>query len=181
MKNVKIINYMKRSSWVFSCSIAPFGNSQHFLYENQIKPVGRKSVEPLENNYHTITFNYFHCLTSRENFVLNPKKSYSDLIGELFDESLVARNLEKMFDVDNLGSSLNEDKTFSDYDKAKMKEFENSIHYKNNVYYVDLPWHENRIKTVPSNYPVALRILEKTNNHIESKKPSWLLSLKSPV
>ena len=75
-----------------------------------------------------------------------------------------------MFDVDNLGSSLNEDKSVSDYDKAKIKEFENSIYNKNNAYYVDLPWHENKTKKVPSNYPVALKILEKTNNHIESKK-----------
>ena len=41
------------------------------------------------------------------NFVLNPKKNYSDTIGELFDECLIERNLEKMFAVDNLGSSLN--------------------------------------------------------------------------
>ena len=82
MKNVKVINYMKRSAWVFHCSIAPFENSQRFLYENQIKPVGRKSVEPPENNYHTITSNYSLCPTSRENFLLNPQKSYSDPIGE---------------------------------------------------------------------------------------------------
>ena len=65
MKNVKIMNYMKKSAWMFPCSIAPFENSQRFLHENQIKPVGRKSVEPPENNYHTITSNYSHCPTSR--------------------------------------------------------------------------------------------------------------------
>ena len=79
MKNVKIINYMIRFAWIFPCSIDPFENS----HENQIKPLGRKSVEPPENNYHTITSNYSHCPTSRENFVLKPKKSYSDPIGEL--------------------------------------------------------------------------------------------------
>ena len=113
MKNVKIINYIKRSAWMFPCSIAPSGNSQRFLRENQIKPAGRKSVEALENNYHTITSSYSHCPTSRENFVLNPKKSYSDPIGELFHESLVERNLEKMY-VNNLGSFLNEHKSVSD-------------------------------------------------------------------
>ena len=86
---------MKRSAWMFPCSIVvfPFENNQRFLHENQIKPVGRKSVGALENNY-TITSNYSPCPTSRENFVLNPQKSYSDPIGE-FDESLVERNLEK--------------------------------------------------------------------------------------
>ena len=79
----------------------------------------------------------------------------------MFDESLGERNFEKIFDVDDLGSSLNEDKSISDYDKAKRKEFENSFHNKSNVYYVDLPWHENKIKTAPSNYPEVLKILEK--------------------
>ena len=79
-------------------------------------------------------------------FRIDPKKSYSDPIGEMFDESLVERNLKKMFDVDSLGSSLNEDKSVSDYDKTKIKEFENSIHYWKNAYDVDLPWHESKIK-----------------------------------
>ena len=74
---------------------------------------------------------------------------------------LVEKSLEKMFHVDSLGSSLNEDKSVSDYDKAKIKEFENSIHYRNNAYYVDLPWHNDKLKTVPSNYPVALKVLKK--------------------
>ena len=59
-KNVKIINYMKRSAGMFPSSLAHFENCQRFLHENQIKPVGRKSVEALENNYHTITSNYSH-------------------------------------------------------------------------------------------------------------------------
>ena len=71
---------------------------------------------------------------SRVNFVLNLKKSYSDPIGELFDESLAERNLEKMFDTDYLGSSFYDNSSVSDYDKAKIKEFENSIHNRKNVY-----------------------------------------------
>ena len=131
MINVKIINCMKGSA---PGGIAPFGNSQHFIHKNQIKPVGSKRVEPLEKNFYTITSNYSHCLISRVNFVLNPKKCYSDPMGELFDDSLVERNLEKMFNVHSLEASLNEDKSVSDHDKAKIKEFENSIHYTNNAY-----------------------------------------------
>ena len=54
---------MKRSAWMFPCSIGPFENSYRLLHENQIKPVGRDSVDPPENNHHTITSNY--CLMSR--------------------------------------------------------------------------------------------------------------------
>ena len=69
MKYVKIINYIKMSSWMFPSGIAPFQNSKHFHNGNQIKPVRRKSVEPPKNNYHTITFNYSHCPTSHVNIV----------------------------------------------------------------------------------------------------------------
>ena len=62
---------------------------------------------------------------------MNHQKSYSGPIGELFDECLVERNLEIIFNVDNLGFFLNEDKSVSDYDKAKIKGFENSIYNKN--------------------------------------------------
>ena len=96
MKNVKIVNCMKGSAWMFPSGIAPFGNSRHFLHKNQIRPVGNKKVKPLENDYYTIISNYSHCPVSRVNFVLNPKKSYSDPMRELFDKSLLERNLEKM-------------------------------------------------------------------------------------
>ena len=61
---------------------------------------------------------------------------------------------------------MNEDNSVSDYDKAKIKEMENPIHYRNNAYYVDLLWHEEKIKTVPSNFPVELKVLEKTNKYL---------------
>ena len=66
-----------------------------------------------------------------------------------------------MFDFNNLGSSLNEYKPFSDNNNVKTKEFENSTLKRNDEYYVGLPWQENEIYKVPFNYPVALRILEK--------------------
>ena len=40
---------MKGSTWMFPSGIAPFGNSQHFLHKNQIRPGGNKKVKPLEN------------------------------------------------------------------------------------------------------------------------------------
>ena len=104
----------------FCLDVSPFGNSQHFLHKNQMRPLRNKKVKLLENDYHTIISNYSHCPISRVNFVLNPKKSDSDPVGELFDESLVERNLEKMFGVNSLGSSFNADDSVSDYDK-KLK------------------------------------------------------------
>ena len=45
--------------------------------------------------------------------------------------------------------------------KLKKKEFENSIHNRNDAYNVELPWHEDKIKTFPFNYPVAFKVVEK--------------------
>ena len=73
---------MKGSAWMFPGGIAPFGNSQHFLHKNQIKPVGSKKVEPLENNYYTTTSNHSYCPISRVNSVLKPSKSYSHPISK---------------------------------------------------------------------------------------------------
>ena len=46
----------------------------------------------------------------------------------------------------------------SGYKKEKIKEFENSIEFKDGCYYVELPWIENRVNRVPSNFHVALDI-----------------------
>ena len=69
---------------------------------------------------------------------MNPIKSYSDPFAEIFVESQVERNLEKMFDVDSLGIS-SEDEVICDYDKHKIMEFEKSIEFRDNAYHVNLP------------------------------------------
>ena len=61
---------------------------------------------------------------------MNPIKSYLDPFAEIFDESLVEGNLEKMFDVDSLG--ISPEQSVYDYNKRKIKEFENSIKFNDN-------------------------------------------------
>ena len=56
----------------------------------------------------------------RVNFVMNLIKSYPDPFSEIFDESQAERNLEKMFDMDSLGISP-EEQSLCDYDKGKLK------------------------------------------------------------
>ena len=81
---------------------------------------------------------------------MNPIKSYPDPFVEIFDESQVERNLKKMFDVDSLG--ISPEQSVCNYDKRKIKEFENSIKFKDNAYHIKLPWHEDKVKSVPSNH-----------------------------
>ena len=74
-----------------------------------------------------------------------------------------------MFDVDSLGISP-EEQSVSGYDIRKIKEFENSIKFKDNTYHIKVPWHEEKIKSVPSNHSVTLSVLNRVVNKLEQQK-----------
>lgn len=44
------------------------------------------------------------------------------------------------------------------------------IEFKDNSYYVQLPWHENKIDLVSSNYQIALRVLDRTPRSLERRE-----------
>ena len=71
--------------------------------------------------------------------------------------------------IDSLGSATNEHELFRDYDKDQIRKFKESILLKNNAYYVDLPWLKDKIKPIPSNYQVSLKVLIKTMNYLRTK------------
>ena len=45
-----------------------------------------------------------------------------------------------------------------------------STEFKDNAYFVKLPWHEDKMKSVPSSYQVALKVLDITMLSLEKKK-----------
>lgn len=51
--------------------------------------------------------------------------------------------------------------------KKSIKEFEDSIDYKDNAYHIKLSWHENKITPVPSNHQVVLSILNRVVEKLE--------------
>ena len=108
-----------------------------FFHKNQVTPT-KVQEKPSQHNYHAIVSEYSTCSDTRVNFVTNPIESYPDYFAEIFDKSQVERNLEKMFDVDLLGISPEEQSVYN-YDKRKIKEFENSIKFKDNAYHIKLP------------------------------------------
>ena len=166
MKNIKMVDCMKGSAWEFPTGISPLGNCQHFLYENQSTPKKVQSKD-FQRNYYAIVSKFSTCSDTRVNFVMNPIKSCP--FAEIFVESQVERNLEKMCDVDSLGIS-SEDEAICDYDQHEIMEFEKSIEFRDNAYHVKLPWHEDKIKSVPSNHRVALSVLNRVVNKLEQQK-----------
>ena len=77
---------------------------------------------------------------------------------EAFNALQMNTNLQNMFAIDATsadGSELD----IRGYDKEKIKEFVYSIESKDGCYHVVLPWIENRVNRVPSNFHVALKVL----------------------
>lgn len=77
-------------------------------------------------------------------------------------------NLDKMFSMEVLGLP-NEEDGVSDYDRAKIRDFERSIEFIDNSYYVKLPWIEERISSVPLNHAVALGVLNRVIKSLEKR------------
>ena len=138
-----------------------------FLCEDQVMSTENKPGCGTDN-YHTIISKNATCPEQMLKGILNPKPIYPEMFPNIFEFSNVERNLERMFAVDAAVSSLEE--YISEYEKNKIKEFEESIELKNNAYFVDLPGLEDKIKAIPSNYRVALKELDRTIHSLESKK-----------
>ena len=79
-----------------------------------------------------------------------------------------------MFNVDSLGISSEDEAICDYYDKHKIMGFEKSIEFRDNAYHVKLPWHEGKIKSVPSNHRVPLSVLKRIVNKLEQKITQWL-------
>ena len=148
----------------FPSGIAPLGSSAAFLYPRQIAPVESENY----NDFDTMVDRHSDCPSTLINFVMEPKAFYPDPLAEFFDESEVERRLDKMFDMDAIG--LKSDKEISNVDELQIKKFKESIVYKEGKYFVKLPWHENKINQVPSNYQVALKALDRTVKQLEPKQ-----------
>ena len=155
------ISLMNGSALKLPCGICPFGNIIHFLKKNQISP-----IKPQDNflNYNSIISKYASCTNTQINYVLNPVKSYEDPFGEIFDECDVERKIDNML---NLNDEKNSD--ISNFDKLKLDEFDKSIEFKNDCYFVKLPWINDKLKHVKSNYNIALAVLDRVVSKLKQQ------------
>ena len=49
---------------------------------------------------------------------------------------------------------------FSTVDDEKIRKFRDSLSFRDGIYYVQLPWYEDKLESVPSNHNAALRSLK---------------------
>ena len=54
------------------------------------------------------------------------------------------------------------DQEFISFGNQQISKFEEGIQLIDGHYYVNLPWHSDRIKNMPSNHFIALKVLDRT-------------------
>ena len=85
----------------------------------------------------------------------------------MFLDSDIERYIDKMFSCESLGFEDDE----SQYDTDKIQEFKDNIEYDNGCYWVKLAWYPDKIKAVPSNHGVALKVLDRVVDKLTKMTP----------
>ena len=152
---------MNGSTLRFDTGFIPFGNSEHFLYPNQLSKTGNCRIG---TNFKTIV-SQVKCPISLVNYCLVPKATFEDDLAPLFDDSSVKIWIDKMLTCDSLGIGDNSI-DISNYVKEKIAKFEARITIKGKVF-VELVWNSN-IQDVLSNYGIALKALERVSEKLSS-------------
>ena len=162
LQPLRIIKCLNGSAWELSSGVMPFGRITNFLYPDQIA-----SIVPSNHvdNFNTVIANNV-CPATHVNFCMNPKASYEDVFDHFFDESMVERRLDKMFSVESLGIS-DEDESLSNYDQLKVKEFEDAAEFKDGTWHVKLLWHDN-VDQVQSGHQVALAVCDRVDKKLKA-------------
>lgn len=100
-------------------------------------------------------------------FILESRNTYEDPLSDFFPDSVVQSGLEKMFDMESLGIR---ESNLSNYDEQKIGQFRRSIQFRDNKYYIQLSWEDDKLSCVPSNHAVALRNLEHVVRRLEKNQ-----------
>jgi len=157
--------------------MVPCARGQAFSIPSGLIPFGREdsflSEEP-SSHQGTAALSFSRVLDATDQvesshlcFALESEATYVDPLGDFFPDSQVQRGLELMFSVESLG--LPEQESFSDIDQEKVRVFQESIILKDNKYYVELPWHMDKLSRVRSNHAISIRILDRVVRRLKKE------------
>ena len=164
MDNLKIIDCMRGKAWVIPTGVALFRNCNIFLFNEQ-KSIVKRLLSNTLLNYYTVLSEHAHCPENYVRQVLDARDELPDS-EEGFNTSQMNTNLQNMFAIDASAWLV----VTTRKKKKRIKEFENSIKFKDGCYYVDFSWTENRVNRVPSNFHVALKVLDRTMTSLRKNK-----------
>ena len=101
------------------------------------------------------------------NFVLDPIQTYFNPLESILTDSEVDNGLENLFKFESIGIKSGSDELIN-YDEFVDK-FEKGITFTDGHYDVDLPWLEDKVKLVPSNYKIALKVLDGVKSFLQKQ------------
>ena len=85
------------------------------------------------------------------NFVLDPKSTYFSPLSQVFPLSHVEHGLENLYSMESIGIRDNT----SLYDDSEIESFEKGIEFRDGKYHVGIPWRQDILEKVPSNFNLA--------------------------
>lgn len=160
------VDVLNGTAFMTDRGIIPFGNVDNFLKPSEIKPFINNYLENKELNFTEIVEQY-SVSSTYVNFVLHPQNTYVDVLENVFAETNVERNIDKLYNLEQLGISDSEKS--NTYDEKMVEKFSESVVFKNGSYYVEMPWKADVIKNVPSNYKIAIAVLNRVVHTLNNK------------
>ncbi|KAL7631639.1 UNVERIFIED_CONTAM: hypothetical protein RMT77_018057 [Armadillidium vulgare] len=101
------------------------------------------------------------------NHVVEPTPSYFDPLTHTHSDVDLDLGLENLYRLESLG--IDEKSNQGSIDSIFIQKFEDGICFQEGKYHVELPWYENILKEVPSNYKVALAALHRVKKNLEGR------------
>ena len=161
--SLSILNCLGGFCFSLNGRIAPIGNIFNFLSSEQRRALFashfRKPDCLEQHNLRTKTM---------INLIMDPLKSYFNPLEHILTDSEVDNGLEHLFSLESLGIK-NSDKELVSFDHQQIEKFKEGISFQDGFYNVELPWYPDKITLVPSNHYVALKVLDKTIDHLNKK------------
>jgi hypothetical protein len=159
---LKKVDCLNGFAWQTKDGIMPFGNVKLFLDNKQIKSMFHRRKEGTISNSTILSVP-----ESVINNIMEPIPTYFDPYSHIKTDKDLDTGLEYLYKLESLG--LDTQNEVSSIDRVKIDQLEKTIEFKNNKYYVELPWYENIINNVKSNYKVALAISDRVILKLESQ------------
>ena len=133
----------------FECQSSCIVNKENVLKNKKVKKRKVKKIVKVP----------FH-LKAHVNAILNPIKKMEQVSIFPEDISSVEQGLDDLLNIENLG--IKDESTIA-YTDTEVDKFKNSVEFKDGKYFVSLPWRQEVLSRVPSNFGLSKIIAQKVS------------------
>ena len=99
------------------------------------------------------------------NTIVEPSASYFTPLKHTHSDTDLDLGLESLYSLESLG--IDEDADQGCIDSIFIRRFTDGIEFRDGKYFVELPWYEEVLSEVPSNYQVALATLHRVKSRLD--------------